>query len=514
VKLVSSEDIRKLEYSLEKDYGVPPLLLMENAASFLFSFIKENFDDLNNKRIAILCGPGNNGGDGVALARYLYTNGVKKVTIFSYLWNRKVSDLLKIQLNLLQNLVEIRDLLQNYLELKEYDLIIDGIFGIGLKREIEEDLKRVFKYINGLNKMVISIDVPSGINSDTGEVMGEAIKANYVLTMFLPKIGLFEVEAVDYVGEVIVGNLGIPKEVIENIVESSLNLVDWNFVKDIIRIPSKRVHKGKKGKVLIIGGSFKYTGAPILSALSALRMGAGMVYLAVPEKINMLYRGNYPEIIYISLKDTEGYISYDNLDYLLNIVEDYGIDSIAIGPGIGISEDTKKLVQEFLRKVDKSVVVDADALSFIKDILKEISKKSIVLTPHYGEMSRVTGESVDVIMRKRVELGRLFVKEHQLNLILKGPYSLFFDQEGNVYVNPFANSLLATAGSGDVLTGIIAGLVAQGYTLKEACILGNFVHGYTSVLWKEQKGNIGLKALDIVEMIPYSVEEIIRRKSV
>jgi len=266
--------------------------------------------------------------------------------------------------------------------------------------------------------------------------------------------------------------------------------------------------------VLIIGGSFKYTGAPILSALSALRMGAGMVYLAVPEKINMLYRGNYPEIIYISLKDTEGYISYDNLDYLLNIVEDYGIDSIAIGPGIGISEDTKKLVQEFLRKVDKSVVVDADALSFIKDILKEISKKSIVLTPHYGEMSRVTGESVDVIMRKRVELGRLFVKEHQLNLILKGPYSLFFDQEGNVYVNPFANSLLATAGSGDVLTGIIAGLVAQGYTLKEACILGNFVHGYTSVLWKEQKGNIGLKALDIVEMIPYSVEEIIRRKSV
>jgi len=134
VKLVSSEDIRKLEYSLEKDYGVPPLLLMENAASFLFSFIKENFDDLNNKRIAILCGPGNNGGDGVALARYLYTNGVKKVTIFSYLWNRKVSDLLKIQLNLLQNLVEIRDLLQNYLELKEYDLIIDGIFWNRLKK--------------------------------------------------------------------------------------------------------------------------------------------------------------------------------------------------------------------------------------------------------------------------------------------------------------------------------------------------------------------------------------------
>ncbi|ACK42890.1 MULTISPECIES: NAD(P)H-hydrate dehydratase [Dictyoglomus] len=514
MKLVTSEEIKRLEERLEREYSIPPILLMENAASFLFSFLKEKFEDIENRKIAILCGPGNNGGDGVALARYLYSNGIRKITIFSYLWGKKISDLLKIQLGLLKNLVEIKDILQDYTELKEYELIVDGIFGIGLKREIDDDLKKIFRYINNLGKKIISIDIPSGINSDTGEIMGEALRADYVLTMFLPKVGLFETGAVDYVGEVIVGRLGIPIEIVNDIVESNIHLVDWELLKDIVRIPSKGVHKGKKGKVLIIGGSFRYTGAPILSALSALRTGAGMVYLAVPEKISMVYRGNYPEIIYIPLKDKDGYISYDNLGYILEIIETYGIEAVAIGPGIGINEDVRRLVQDFLRKVDKKVVVDADALSFVKDILGDISGKDVVFTPHYGEMSRIVEESVETISKKRVEIGRNFVERYKLNLIIKGPNSLFFDPKNHVYVNPFADFLLATAGSGDVLTGIIAGFSAQGYSLKEACILGNFVHGYSSVIWKKYKGSVGLTASDIIKILPLAIDEVIRRRNV
>lgn len=514
MKIVTSEDIRNLEEKLEKEYSFPAILLMENAALFIFNFLKEKYGKLKNMDIAIICGPGNNGGDGVALARYLYLNGFKNVTIFSYLWDKKISDLLRIQLRFIENHIKIRNLLEEYKDLQKYDLIVDSIFGIGLKREVEERLREVFSFINNLNKPIISIDIPSGINSDTGEIMGDAIKATYTLSMFLPKLGFFNSPAVDYIGELLIGNLGIPINIIDTLIESRIYLVDERSVSNLIRIPSKGLHKGKKGRVLIIGGSIQYTGAPILSALSALRIGCGMVYLAVPEEIHMLYRALYPEIIYIPLKSKNGFISGSNVNELLEITEKININAVGIGPGIGVSEETKEFVIEFLKRLRLPTVIDADALSYIADILEDLNGKDFILTPHYGEMVKIIGGSVDEIIKNRFNIGKDFVKSYNLYLLLKGPFSLFFTPNGEIYVNPFADSLLATAGSGDVLTGIISGLLAQGYSLIESGIIGNYIHGKSSELWKRKKGRFGLIASDIIQLIPTVMEMLVRGKNV
>lgn len=514
MKVITSEDIKELEEKLEREYNLPTVLLMENAASFVFNFIKERFKDVRSMNIAILCGPGNNGGDGLALARYLYLSGVEKVTVFSYLWDRKISELLKVQLRVIEDYIEMRNLLLEYESLKKYDLIVDGIFGIGLKREIDEGLKEIFSFINKLNKPVISIDVPSGINADTGEVMGGAIKAAYTLSMFLPKLGFFSIPAIDYIGELVIGNLGVPNSIIDNLTDSKIYLADENFISNLIRIPSKGVHKGTKGKVLIIGGSIQYTGAPILTALSALRVGCGMVYLALPEDINMLYRSLYPEIIYVPLKSKNGFISVKDVDEILSFIDKTNINAVGIGPGIGIYEGTQKFVREFLKEVKIPTVVDADALSYISDILIDLKGKDLILTPHYGEMSKLVGKSVGDIIKNRFIIGKDFVKDYNLYLLLKGPFSLFFTPQEEVYINPFADSLLATAGSGDVLTGIVSGLLAQGYSIKEAGIIGNYIHGKSSEFWKKKKGRVGLIASDIIQLIPMVLEELIKRKNI
>jgi len=513
MKIVNSEDIRNLEKILEEQYKIPTLMLMENASIFIFNFLKENIPDLKDKNVAVLCGPGNNGGDGVALVRHLLNYGVKNIFVFSYLWDKKISDLLKIQLTLLND-VSILDLKSNYKDLRLFDVIVDGIFGIGLKREIEDDLKNIFEYINELKKIVVSIDVPSGIDSDTGEIRGSAIKSSYTLTMFYPKKGFFEYPAMEFIGNLVVGRLNFGEAFLDSLVKSNVELVDENMVQELIPVHTKMAHKGRKGKVLIIGGSFKYTGAPVLSALSALRSGAGMVYLAIPESIHMIYRAIYPEIIYIPLKQIDGYISSENMDYIVDIINSYGIDSIGLGPGIGLHSDTKLFVKEIIKKLDIPMVVDADALSYIRDILEEIKGKKIIITPHYGEMSKILNLPIDYIQKNRFLIGEDFVRKYKINLILKGPYSLTFTKEGQIYVNPFADSLLATAGSGDVLTGILASLLAQGLSESNACILGNYIHGFSVNIWKRNRGNYGMISSDIIDFLPDIFMEILKRKSI
>lgn len=513
MKIVNSEDIRNLEKILEEQYKIPTLMLMENASIFLFNFLKDNIPDLKSKNVAILCGPGNNGGDGVALVRHLLNYGVKNVYVFSYFWDKKISDLLKIQLSLINDVL-ILDLKANYKDLSLFDIIVDGIFGIGLKRDIEDNLKNIFEYINELKKFVISIDVPSGIDSDTGEIRGSAIKSSYTLTMFYPKKGFFEYPAIEYIGNLVVGRLNFGDMFLDSIVKSNMELVDENMVQKLIPVHTKMVYKGKKGKVLIIGGSLKYTGAPILSALSALRSGAGMVYLSVPESIHMIYRALYPEIIYIPLKEIDGYISSENLDYIIEFINSYEIDAIGLGPGIGLYSDTSFFVKGLITKVDIPIVVDADALVYIKDILEEIKGKKIIITPHYGEMSKILNLPVGYIQKNRFLIGEDFVRKYKINLILKGPYSLTFTKEGQIYVNPFADSLLATAGSGDVLTGILASLLAQGLSENNACILGNYIHGFSVNFWKRNRGNYGMISSDIIDFLPDIFMETFKGKSI
>ncbi len=512
MKVVISTDIRNIEKGLEEKYGIPPIMLMENASWSLFNFLKEHFSNLKDRKIAVLCGPGNNGGDALSLVRHFLNNGIKP-KIFTYLWDKNMSSLLKIQYKLLEKEnIEVVSLRDNYQDLKDFDLIIDGIFGVGLNRNIEESLKNVFDFINSIKKLVIAVDVPSGINSDTGEVMGGVLKADITFTMFFPKLGFFNPTTIDYIGDLKISNLGIPLDILEDFVSSRINLVEKEDLYKFLPVYSKNVHKTKKGKALIIGGSVRYTGAPILSTMSALRVGTGMVYLAVPESIHMLYRSLYPEIIILSLRDKEGFVSSENIENLCSMIKDLGINAVGIGPGVGIYDETKHFVQEFLRRISIPVVVDADALSYVRDILPDLNKR-MILTPHFGEMARILGTSPEDVQKNRFKIGDEFVERYKVHLILKGPYSLTFTPEGETYINPFADSLLATAGSGDVLTGIITGFLAQGLSEKEACLLGSYIHAYSVNLWRERKGSYGLIASDIIGLLPEIMEDLFKKRN-
>lgn len=511
MKIISVEETRVLEKRITEKFNIPSLFLMENAGSFVYYFLKDRFRDLKDRKILVLCGLGNNGGDALVLARYLYING-NIPTILTYGWEKGISPLCQIQYELLKGTeVKFLSLEKDWEIIRFFDLIIDGILGIGLKRPLDENLKEIIREVNNSKRLIVSIDVPTGIDADSGDILGESIKADITITMFLPKIGFFNSKAIDYIGELIVNPLGFSISFLEKFIPSNIFLVEEKDVAKYIPKFSLGVHKGSKGKVLIIGGSIQYTGAPILSARASLRTSAGMVYLALPESISNIHRAENPEIIFIPLKDKEGYISSENVSYVLEIIEKLRIDAIGLGPGIGLYEDTQKFVQELILKLDKPLVIDADGLSAIKSVLSLVNKGNIILTPHIGEMARLLDVPIEEIQKNRIEISKEFSKKFNINLILKGPYSLNVFPNENIYINPFASPLLATAGSGDVLTGIIVSLLAQGLDIKEACILGNYIHSLSALIFKEKYGERGLIAGDIIENIPLAFERIAKR---
>lgn len=509
MRVISIEETRELERRITEEFNISPLFLMENAGSFIYYFLRDRFKDLKNKKIAILCGPGNNGGDALVVARYLYING-NSPFVLTYAWEKGISQLCKTQYEFLrESEVKFLSLKENWEIIKYVDLVVDGIFGIGLKKSLDKDLIGIINEINKLNKTVISIDLPTGVNSDSGEILGEGIKADITITMFFPKIGFFNLNAIDYVGEIIVNPLGFPNNFLEELVSSKIFLVEDKEVRNFIPSFSVGVHKGSKGKVLIIGGSIQYTGAPILSAKASLRTSAGMVYLALPESIGDIHRALSPEIILIPLKDEMGFISEDNIPFILDKIEKLKIDAIGLGPGIGISETTQNFVRNLSLKLSLPLVIDADGLTAIKPMLSLLNQGNIILTPHGGEMARLLDTTPDAILRNRIEISKAFSQKYNINLILKGPYSINSFPTGEIYINPFASSLLATAGSGDVLTGIIVSLLAQGLDTNKACILGNYIHSLSTLIFKEKYGERGLIAGDIIENIPLAFKKLL-----
>lgn len=510
MRVISIEETRNLEKKITEEFHVPPILLMENAGSFIYYFLRNRFENLKNMKIVILCGPGNNGGDALVIARYLYINGNIPI-ILTYSWEKGLSPLCQIQYKLLKDLeIKFLSLEENWEIIKEADLIIDGIFGIGLKKSLDENLKEIIRKINNLKKLVLSIDVPTGIDADSGNIFGEGIKANITVTMFFPKIGFFNLNAIDYIGEIVVNSLGFPNSILEKFVSSKIFLIEDKEVKNLVPSFPLGIHKGSKGKALIIGGSIQYTGAPVLSARAALRTSCGMVYLALPESISNIYRSSNPEIIFIPLKDEMGFISEDNVSFVLDKIEKFRIDAVGLGPGIGLSETTQKFVINLSLKLSIPLVIDADGLTAIKPVLSKLNKGNIILTPHIGEMSRLLDVSLEEIQKNRIKISQDFSKKYNINLILKGPYSLSSFPNGEIYINPFASPLLATAGSGDVLTGIIVSLLAQGLEINKACILGNYIHSLSALIFKEKYGERGLIAGDIIENIPSTYSLLVK----
>jgi NAD(P)H-hydrate epimerase len=480
------------------ELSIPGIILMENAAlKVLKNIRRDKFKSFN-----IICGVGNNGGDGLVVARHLFIQG-KKVKVFiignidrtsrDFAINFKIIKSLGIDVSFIKSIGDL-NVLSDLIE--ENSLTIDAILGTGLNRKVEGLFYEVISTINSQSKNVISIDVPSGLNSDSGEIMGNAINADTTITFEVMKTGFINYGSKVYTGDIIVENIGIPNFVVQKFSEEKF----ITSISDVRRYLLKRneySHKGDFGKVLIIAGSRGYTGAAYITTEAAVRCGSGLVTLCCHEDIQQVLSNKLVEAMTVTLNH--------NLKIEENIEK---CDIVAIGPGFGNNIENRVLINRIIKSSLKPMVIDADGINVLVDSLEILLEKKapIVLTPHPGEFSRISGYSIEEINLNRISIAKEFANKYNIVLLLKG-YNTIITDGKKVYVNPTGNSAMASGGMGDCLTGIIASLIGQGIPPFQATYIGAYIHGYCGE--KLSKEMFSVNAEHILNELPFAMKELI-----
>jgi NAD(P)H-hydrate epimerase len=498
---------------------VPGLTLMERAGQGITDAVIELAGDTEDLCVSIFLGRGNNAGDGFVVARLLADAGVK-CNLF-YLHDPKelspdaFKNYSKLSKHRKAGKIEEATL---YLEgwedkaikgLGESDLIIDALLGTGINSPVKDDYATIIGLINHAGLPVMAVDIPSGINGTTGEVMGTAVMADITVTMAMPKTGSVFYPGKAFTGSLEVVDIGIPEEVVE-----AAELDTWvlDEMAALAGLPhhSPEAHKFERGALLVVAGSRRYAGAACLSAISALRTGCGIVYLAAPESIRVVVQAAYPEIIFISLPETDsGSIAAGALDLIFDEVK---FDAAAIGPGLTGEKETAVFVRAFVSRCKVPMLIDADGINAYEghyEELKTLSKgRKIILSPHTGELRRLTGIDVPAAPGERCDALRKFVIGTGITLVHKGAPTLIAHAGGRIDVNVHGHPGLATAGSGDVLTGAIAGMLAQGAEPDEAARAGVYIHSRAAEIAAELTGERGMIAGDCSESLPMASREL------
>lgn len=501
VKILSVSQMKELENTMFQ-IGLSQDLLMENAGIALYSLLRQSYD-LDNKKILILSGPGNNGGDSFVLARKLKASGIYSEVLFtsgqenyagSSLKNLQLLKTFDIKNNNLSNIEDLGNFIGRF------DIIVDGIFGIGLNRNIDGSIYNLIDEVNKSKKEVISIDIPSGINANNGEVLGITIKAKKTLVLGAFKNGNIFYPGAFYNGELILDKISIPSSYLEKY------LTEFNIPKEYEK-RNENVNKGSFGKVLFVGGGKKYYGAPYMNSVAFLKSGGSYGNLACPESLVSTLALKAHEIVYYPLKETrEGNISIENLKFIIDTSEKK--DLVVIGGGFSQEEEPQRLINILISKINRPLIIDADGLNAMKDKLDSLFSRECptVLTPHMGEFSRLTGKTIEEIKANSVELARTFAQKYRVILVLKDSKTIIASPEGKVYVNTSGNSGLAVAGSGDILAGVIAGQFALGLNLEEASRMGVFIHGLCGDLLTKEIGADGIMSEDILANLPKTLK--------
>lgn len=470
--------------------GVPSLVLMERAALAVIEEVNDGDFDLTN--ILILCGTGNNGGDGLAIGRILFLKGYQ-VTIVIIGDMEKATSEVKTQLRILESYqIKLLNKIPDY----EYTTIIDAIFGSGLSRTVTGDFADAIHYINHLRKPVISVDIPSGISADTGQIMGVSIKAVKTVALAYKKLGTALYPGAYFAGSVIVKDIGIYDTGFKN----RYPLVSSFELSDLSKLPERKAYsnKGTYGKVLIVAGSYNMSGAAYLVAKSAYMTGAGLVRIFTPDENREILQTLLPEAILTT---------YDKNDLdssLLDSVIEWA-DVIGIGPGMGVSKITEIILQDVLSKSNSPIIMDADALNIIgkNPYLIKNHKQELIVTPHLKEMERLIHKSTSEISKNIINEAFEFAKEYQLVCVLKDARTIITDGKDNIILNESGNNGMAAGGSGDVLTGIITSFIAQGLSTIDSASLGVFVHGLAGDFGANEKSTYSLMAHDIIDYLPH-----------
>lgn len=508
MRVVTSDEMKSLDNAAINDYGVPGVVLMENAGRRVAEVVRKVLGDLRGKVVTVFAGKGNNGGDGLVAARHLLNMGADvKVMMLANIDHIKGDA--RINLDIWRKMGQktysvhqgneinvVRLILMNT------GLIVDAIYGTGFRGKMDEKVGRMIEVLNGCGKPIVAVDIPSGLNADTGRVDGPCIQATHTVTFGLPKLGLFLEEGADYAGELHVADISIPSVLVEKLAPQRY-MATADLVRSWLPRRSSGAHKGDFGRVLVLAGSRGMTGAASLAGDAALKAGAGLVTVAVPETLHDIMEVKLTEVMTIPLPDTgKGAFSTAAGREVLAIQDKF--DVLAVGPGISTVTEVVALVRELLPEVRIPCVLDADALNALagaEEILNKI-QAPVVITPHPGEMGRLLGKSASDIQSDRLAAASKAAGAWGVVALLKGARTVVAAPDGSMYINPTGNPGMATGGSGDVLTGVIAALIAQGLEPAMAAAGGAYIHGLAGDLAAEKKGMIGLTAGDVLEALP------------
>ena len=501
MKLTSSAQMREMDSYVIEDLNVSGTYLMANASEQVAAAALERLP--LGGCAAVLCGVGNNGGDGIGAAAYLKEKGVT-VRVFIIGDESKFSS---DTLEMVRRLDLVGGSLERFIasaELESYlnacDIIVDAIFGIGLNADIYGDSLLAVRLINKSRAYVISADIASGIHADTGAVLGEAVRADLTVTFSMAKPGHFVEPGCTHCGDLHICDIGIPHDIVDGAISPV-----FAVTAEDIALPRRRAdaHKGNFGRCLIASGSIGYTGAPALCARAASKMGAGLVYLGVPKAIYDIMATKLDEEMPFPLpSDNEGRLAANAAGELIKRTGD--CDVLLLGPGLGASSGIKELVLSTIRLAKAPIVLDADGLNAISgnvEILQQ-SESPLILTPHPGEYLRLGGE---LSSGDRLLSAREFAHRHGCILVLKGHRTITALPDGTAYINTTGGPAMAKGGSGDVLAGMIAALIGQKFPLKEAVITAVYLHGMAGDLCAEDSGEYSVTAGDIISMLPKAI---------
>jgi len=504
MKIANVDEMRLMDrYAIEK-LGIAEEILMENAGLAALNVLGNQIS-LSNKKFVIFCGSGNNGGDGLVVARLIHSHGGRpKVFLLSD--SAKFKGAAKTNFDIMARLpievVKLDKAASAKKDLAHCDAAIDAIFGTGLDRPVAGLAADVIALINKSKKNVLSLDIPSGINGNTGEVMGAAVRADYTVTFGLPKIGNMLYPGYEFCGTLFVSHISFPPSLYD---QSDL-MIQTN--KDIA-LPERPIeaYKGAMGDVLFIAGAANYYGAPYFAAMSFLKSGGGYARLAALHSVVPVIAKRGREIVYLPQEETAaGSLALKSKKELLTLSEK--VDMVVMGPGLSLQEETVRLMQELAAEIRKPLLIDGDGLTAIAqkpEILRH-RRAATILTPHTGEMARLTGKSAAQINSGKIEILREAAKQLKAVIVLKGAHSLIGAGDGNIFVNLSGNAGMATAGSGDVLTGCIAAMFGMGLNPVEATRKGVFLHGYAGDLAALKKGADGITANNIMDFLPMALK--------
>jgi len=517
MKIVTADQVKEIE-NQAVNLGISLETLMENAGNAVAAQVKQVLHSAVGKRVLVLVGPGNNGGDGLVAARYLHDWGAK-VNICLCASRAQNDRNLKLAMQCgipIIHAYEGRALADLRASISSVDVIIDALFGIGKIRPIEGIFKEVLQNVSMVKgtkskPVLVAVDLPSGLDSDTGEVDPSCPCADITVTFGYPKIGLFNFPGAEKVGKLIIADIGIPQDLEQDI---DVELITERWARETLPQRPLNAHKGSFGKVLVIAGSVNYSGAAYLACMGAARVGAGLVTLATATSLQPILASKLTEITYIPLPEAEtGIIGSQAVSTLQLELSNY--DVLLLGCGLGQHPETVEFVKSLLTDSSQlsavsCLILDADAVNTLAQIPQWWRKlrQDAILTPHPGEMARLLGISAKEVQGSRLSITQRSAKKWKKTVVLKGANTIVAAPNGEAKVNNVANPALASAGTGDVLAGAIAGLAAQGLSLFDAAACGVYLHSRAGDIVTEELGDAGVIATDLLPVLPRVIKAL------